>query len=187
MSLQPVPWITPFATRQGLLLYHDLTGRMLRLDRTEIDPFRSGDSQAPHRDKWLDRGFWVEEIPRVDEVILPLYPMHCRWAMFAAAPQQPIILAERRVGAASWQARPLNGLESFVWSSAQGDKTTGDILDFIEMQIGGDARARALELLLGWTHGECQLIKMIQRQDIEGNTPDMLATELKSSYDAHCD
>jgi putative YphP/YqiW family bacilliredoxin len=32
-----------------------------------------------------------------------------------------------------------------------------------------------------------QLIKMIQRQDIEGNTPDMLATELKSSYDAHCD
>ena len=31
-----------------------------------------------------------------------------------------------------------------------------------------------------------QLVQMIQRQDIEGSTPDVVATELQSAYDAHC-
>jgi putative YphP/YqiW family bacilliredoxin len=31
-----------------------------------------------------------------------------------------------------------------------------------------------------------QLVQMIQRQDIEGSTPDVVASELQSAYDAHC-
>ena len=156
-------WITPFATRHGLLLYHDLTGRTCRVDGDEVANLRESPRPAELEERLRIRGFLVEEGTTIDDVIAPMVPMHGRWSTFCRPKEGPPVLAERLVGEPNWTARTLRGLEATLWLNATGQVTVADLLTAIEEHFGPEGRASGRETLLRWTHGSMQLIKLLER------------------------
>jgi len=107
-------WITPFATRDGLLLYHNLSGRTCRVSREDAALLPDVPEGHPLYTRLVDRGFMVDSGYTVSDFIYPRRLMHSRWAMFAMVPGQPPVLAERSLDDKMWKVRVLKGLEATV-------------------------------------------------------------------------
>lgn len=163
MSETLADWVTTFATRSGLLLYHDLSGRTCRLEGEEAQAHANGDWSPEVRARLRERGFLVPVGATIDGVILNMFPIRWRWASFVRVPGAPPLIAERHVGDQTWRARPLDALEGTVWLNATGQVSVGELLTSIEGHFGPDGRQRARATLLQWLHGHCQLVKLIDR------------------------
>ena len=155
-------WITPFATRDGLLLYHDLSGRTCRVNRNEVGLLPEVPTEHPLYGRLVERGFMTDSGYTVSDFINQRRPMHSRWAMFAMVPGHPPVLAERSLSDRTWTVRLLKGLEATVWMNARGQVTVDDLLDGIFEHYGEEGRDRARDILLGWTHSTNQQIKLIE-------------------------
>lgn len=103
------------------------------------------------------------------------------------APGTTLVFVNSVCGCAAGSARP--GLRI----SLMAEKKPGQIVT-VFAGMDTDATARAREYFKPYRPSspqialmkDGQLVKMLQRQDIEGTTPDMLATELQAAYDEHC-
>jgi SAM-dependent methyltransferase len=155
-------WVTAFATRDGLLLYHNLSGRTCRISREEAELLPDVPPEHPLHTRLVERGFMVDSGCQTSDFIHPRRAMVSRWAMFVMIPGHPPIIAERSLDEKTWKARKLRGLEATVWVNAQGQATVADLLSAIDEHAGAEGRDRAREILLDWTSGSKQLIKLIE-------------------------
>lgn len=103
------------------------------------------------------------------------------------APGTTLVFVNSVCGCAAGSARP--GLRLSLMAEKKPDQI---VTVFAGMET--EATARAREYFKPYRPSspqialmkDGQLVQMIQRQDIEGSTPDVVASELQSAYDAHC-
>jgi SAM-dependent methyltransferase len=167
VALIRAPWISRFALRGALLLYNDLTGRTLRLEGAALDAWRDpAAADARSREALRAGGFLLEAGTSAWDVVAERYFVQSRWAAFYAAPGK-VVLAEP--GPAGWTARALGPVEAFVWRNGHGAATVADVVEAAEARFGaGDEAAEALRR---WTHGRCQLVKLLDRPLSEYTEP----------------
>lgn len=166
---RPAPWITTFSTREGWLLYHDLTGRTLRL-KGEIARYWAALYQPTPPPAWADPaglsallggGFLTTQVGNPWHIIAPLYAVRARWAVYAETPEA-LWLSERDCfEGGPWRARRLDELEAQIWRQCDGEHSVQEILRDVAQQCGPELMNDALEILLGWTHGRVQLVKLL--------------------------
>ncbi len=173
------PWHTAFATRDGVLLYHDLTGRTLRLrgaGATCWAALRAGQPLSAQPDAAvaaLDAGGFLAHPdenpwPRV----MHRYPARARWATFARPlDAAPIVMARTAGSDEPWQPNPLEPLETLVWDACDGRHTVRELVETVGRRHGGEAAQEALSILLDWTHGRYQLVKLLDAPLGEGEPP----------------
>lgn len=170
-TLQRPPWVTRFATRDGLLLYHDFTGRVLRLRGAGLDAWRAFAS-GPRDPATVEPASAVEALARGGFLIPPeaqpwaiieqRAPIRGRWATWYDGPEQ-VHLAERALGTPEtpYHIRALEPVEAFLWRRATGYATTGQLIAVAATHFGRALAERGLKALLRWTSGQLQLVKLL--------------------------
>lgn len=163
------PWVSTFVTRDGYLLYHDLSGRTLRLRGAAASAWQS---QTPELELDFEDGAAILAALQTGGFVAapgtnpwPLvadrHLVRARWAVYAER-EEGVWLAERDAfEGGPWAARLLDPLEALVWRLADGRHTVAAVVRTAAARFGPAVVNDALEAVLGWTHGRAQLLKLI--------------------------
>jgi SAM-dependent methyltransferase len=170
-TLQLAPWSTAFAPREGVVLYHDLTGRTLRLTGEAAQAWAALRDGAPIHSQpsaiiaaLEAAGFLCEPGENPWPRVAPRYPVRARWATFAVpgdAQPDTLVMAREAGTDQPWAPTALSPLEALIWQACDGQHTVHALIQSVHHHHGPEAAHEAVEILLDWCSGRYQLIKLL--------------------------